>query len=217
MGMDSQPDSGIVNRFVSGIKEKTVKFAESKLQKSIQEVPEEAILGFVASAVRLGAQRLEVRIQGTDLVLAHDARKISEAVAGQLHRGVEGLPELSKAFRLHLGHEEGAIQLDFLTENGMFCGTYKGFAAPKIEQADLNDMVLGKITTRIILKGSGNYRRVNQAMGNELPEVSLIRKRCFLTPLDIVISGRPLERYTKLPESLVTGTNFEREHHQHLK
>ena len=104
MGMDSQPDSGIVNRFVSGIKEKTVKFAESKLQKSIQEVPEEAILGFVASAVRLGAQRLEVRIQGTDLVLAHDARKISEAVAGQLHRGVEGLPELSKAFRLHLGH-----------------------------------------------------------------------------------------------------------------
>lgn len=216
MGMDSQPDSGIVNRFVSGIKEKTVKFAESKLQKSIQEVPEEAILGFVASAVRLGAQRLEVRIQGTDLVLAHDARKISEAVAGQLHRGVEGLPELSKAFRLHLGHEEGAIQLDFLTENGMFCGTYKGFAAPKIEQADLNDMVLGKITTRIILKGSGNYRRVNQAMGNELPEVSLIRKRCFLTPLDIVISGRPLERYTKLPESLVTGTNFEREHHQTL-
>ena len=216
MGMDSQPDSGIVNRFVSGIKEKTVKFAESKLQKSIQEVPEEAILGFVASAVRLGAQRLEVRIQGTDLVLAHDARKISEAVAGQLHRGVEGLPELSKAFRLHLGHEEGAIQLGFLTENGMFCGTYKGFAAPKIEQADLNDMVLGKITTRIILKGSGNYRRVNQAMGNELPEVSLIRKRCFLTPLDIVISGRPLERYTKLPESLVTGTNFEREHHQTL-
>ena len=129
---------------------------------------------------------------------------------------MEGLPELSKAFRLHLGHEEGAIQLDFLTENGMFCGTYKGFAAPKIEQADLNDMVLGKITTRIILKGSGNYRRVNQAMGNELPEVSLIRKRCFLTPLDIVISGRPLERYTKLPESLVTGTNFEREHHQTL-
>ena len=216
MSMDSQPDSGIVNRFVSGIKEKTVKFAESKLQKTIQEVPEEAILGFVASAVRLGAQRLEVRIQGTDLVLAHDARKISEAVAAQLHRGVEGLPELSKAFRLHLGHDEGAIQLDFLTENGMFCGTYKGFAAPKIDQADLNDMVLGKMTTRIILKGSGNYRRVNQAMGNELPEVSLIRKRCFLTPLDIVISGRPLERYTKLPESLVTGTNFEREHHQTL-
>jgi tetratricopeptide (TPR) repeat protein len=53
-------------------------------------------------------------------------------------------------------------------------------------------------------------------MGNELPEVSLIRKRCFLTPLDIVISGRPLERYTKLPESLVTGTNFEREYHQTL-
>ncbi len=216
MSMDSQPDSGIVNRFVSGIKEKTVKFAESKLQKTIQEVPEEAILGFVASAVRLGAQRLEVRIQGTDLVLAHDARKISEAVAGQLHRGVEGLPELSKAFRLHLGHEEGAIQLEFLTENGMLCANYKGFAAPKIEQADLNDMVLGKITTRIILKGSGNYRRVNQAMGNELPEVSLIRKRCFLTPLDIVISGRPLERYTKLPESLVTGTNFETQHHQTL-
>jgi tetratricopeptide (TPR) repeat protein len=214
--MDSQPKGGIVNRFVSGIKDKTVKYAESKLQKTIQEVPEEAILGFVASAVRLGAQRLEVRIQANDLVLTHDAKKISESVASQLHRGIEGLPELSKAFRFHLGHDEGQIQLDFLTENGMFSANYKGFVAPQIDQADLNDMKLAKMTTRIILKGSGNYRRVNQAMGNELPEVALIRKRCFLTPVDIVVSGRAIERYTLLPESLVTGTSFEREHHQTL-
>ncbi|MFA5506958.1 MAG: tetratricopeptide repeat protein, partial [Vulcanimicrobiota bacterium] len=166
--------------------------------------------------VRLGAHRLEVRIQGVDLVLTHDAKKLTEAVAAQLHRGVEGLSEISNAFRVHLGHDEGAIQLDFLTENGMFSAHYKGFAAPKIEQADLSDLNLAKMTTRIILKGSGNYRRVNQAMGNELPEVALIRKRCFLTPLDIIISGRPIERYTRLPESLVTGTNFERQHHQTL-
>jgi tetratricopeptide (TPR) repeat protein len=214
--MDSQPKGGIVNRFVSGIKEKTVKYAESKLQQTIQEVPEEAILGFVASAVRLGAQRLEVRIQASDLILTHDAKKVSEAVASQLHRGVEGLPELSKAFRLHLGHEEGQIQLDFITESGMFSAGYKGFAAPTIEQADLNDMKLARMTTRFILKGSGNYRRVNQAMGNELPEVALIRKRCFLSPVDIVVSGRAIERYTLLPESLITGTSFEREHHQTL-
>lgn len=214
--MDSQPKGGIVNRFVTGIKDKTVKFAESKLQQTIQEVPEEAILGFVASAVRLGAQRLDVRIQANDLILTHDAKRMTEHVAAQLHRGVEGLPEISKAFRLHLGHEEGEIRLDFLTENGMFSANYKGFAAPKIEQADLNDMKLAQMTTRVVLKGSGNYRRVNQAMGNELPEVALIRKRCFLTPLDIIISGRAIDRYTLLPESLVTGTSFEREHHQTL-
>lgn len=214
--MDSEPKAGIVNRFVSGIKEKTVKFAESKLQQTIQEVPEEAILGFIASAVRLGAQRLEVRIQANDLVLTHDGKKLSEAVAAQLHRGVEGLPEISKAFRLHLGHEEGQIQLDFLTENGMFSALYKGFSAPLVQQADLSDLQLAKMTTRVVLKGSGNYRRMNQAMGNELPEVAMIRRRCFLTPLDIIVSGRAIERYTRLPESLVTGNGFDREHHQTL-
>ena len=194
-----------------------MKFDESKLQQTIQEVPEEAILGFVASAVRLGAQRLDVRIQANDLILTHDAKRMTEHVAAQLHRGVEGLPEISKAFRLHLGHEEGEIRLDFLTENGMFSANYKGFAAPKIEQADLNDMKLAQMTTRVVLKGSGNYRRVNQAMGNELPEVALIRKRCFLTPLDIIISGRAIDRYTLLPESEMgaTCTDYKQKHRFH--
>ena len=89
----SQPNQSIVNRFVSGFKEKTVKLAESKLAGVFtEEVPDEAILGFVASAVVLGAQRLEVRVQANDLILTHDGRKLTEAEATNLHRGVQSSP-----------------------------------------------------------------------------------------------------------------------------
>lgn len=216
--MDSpQSKPSLVDRLVSGIKEKTVQLAESQLQKNFQEeVPEEAVLGFIASAVFLGAQRFDVRVQGNDLVLAHDGKRMTESEASMLHRGVQSLPELSKAFRLHLGKDEGRIELQFLTETNMLVAQFKGFAVPSIAPADLADLKLANLTTRIVLKGSGNYRRVNQAMGNELPEISLIRKRCFLAPLDIIVSGRPIDRYTRLPESLVTGTNFGQDHHATL-
>jgi tetratricopeptide (TPR) repeat protein len=207
----------IVNRLVSGFKEKTAQLAESKLQKTFQdEVPVESILGFVASAVRLGAQRLDVRIQANDLILTHDGAPLNDAQASQLHRGIQSLPELSKGFRLHLGKDEGQIELHMITEIGMSVAKYKGFATPIVGQADLSDLKLSKMTTRVILKGSGNYRRVNQAMGNELPEVSLIRKRCFLAPIDIVVAGRSIDRYTRLPESLITGSGIQREYHQTL-
>lgn len=216
--MDSPQSNSIVNRLVSGLKEKTVKLAESKLQGTFQteEVPEESILGFVASAVRLGAQRLEVRIQGNDLVLSNDGKKLTESEASQLNRGVQSLPELSKAFRFHLGKDEGQIELHIITDIGMSVVRYKGFATPVLSQADLSDLQLANMTTRIVLKGTGNYRRVNQAMGNELPEVALVRKRCFLAPLDIIVAGRSIDRYTRLPESLVTASNFDNEEHRTL-
>lgn len=213
------PKSNIVNRLVAGLKDKTVKLAESKLNASFlstEEVPEESILGFVASAVLAGAQRLEIRIQGNDLILTHDGKRISESEASQLNRGVQSLPELSKGFRLHLGKDEGQIELHLITETSMLAAKYKGFATPVVGQADLSDLQLAKMTTRVILRGTGNYRRVNQAMGNELPEVNLIRKRCFLAPIDIIISGKSIDRYGNLPESLVTGNNFETQHHQTL-
>lgn len=216
--MDSpQSKPSLVDRLVSGIKEKTVQIAETTLQKNFMtEVPEEAVLGFVASAVRLGAQRLDIRVQGNDLILAHDGKKMSEPEAGMLHRGVQTLPELSKAFRLHLGTDEGRIELQFLTETAMVEAKYKGFAVPTLGTCDLTDLKLANLTTRITLKGTGNYRRVNQAMGNELPEINLIRRRCFLAPLDIIVSGRSIERYTKLPDSLLTAVNFGQDHHQGL-
>lgn len=216
--MDSSHSKpSLVDRLVSGIKEKTVQLAESTLQKNFQaEVPEEAVLGFVASSVRLGAQRLEIRVQGNDLILAHDGRKLTDAEVSRLHQGTSSLPELSKAFHLHLATEGGRIEIHFLTETAMMCAKFPGAAAPTLEPADLNDLKLAKLTTRIILKGTGNYRRVNQAMGNELPEINLIRNRCFLAPLDIIISGRAIERYTRLPESLFTGSNFGPDHHHSL-
>lgn len=212
----SKPIPGLVNRLVAGIKEKTVKLAESKLQVSVEEVSEESILGFIGSAVRLGAQRLEVRVQGNDLILTHDGKKLTESEVAQLHRGVPSLPELSTGFRLHLGKDEGQIELHYLTDSSMSCAKFQGFNTPIVGAADLNDLNLANMTTRIILKGSGNYRRVNQAMGNELPEIALIRKRCFLAPLDLVIAGRSLDRYGQLPSSLITATQFETEHHLSL-
>ena len=211
----SQPNQSIVNRFVSGFKEKTVKLAESKLAGVFtEEVPDEAILSFVASAVVLGAQRLEVRVQANDLILTHDGRKLTEMEATNLHRGVQSLPELSKGARLHLGKDNNSqIEIHFLTETDMYAVRYKGLATPTSGQVDLGDLALAKMTNRVILKGSGNYRRVNQAMGNELPEINLIRKRCFLAPIDINISGRTVDRYGYLPESIMTGTNFDTEHH----
>jgi len=115
-----------------------------------------------------------------------------------------------------LGKDEGQIELHSLTETSMSLTKYKGFASPTSKPVDLGDLRLANMTTRIVLKGTGNYRRVNQAMGNELPEIALIRKRCFLAPLEIVLSGRPIERYTSLPESLITGNNFQAEHHHTL-
>ena len=119
--MDSQKPKSIVNRLVSGLKEKTVKLAESKLQGTFQlaEVPEESILGFVESAVHLGAQRLEVRIQGNDLFISHVCKKLTETEISQLNRGTQDLPFLSKAFRVHLGKDDGQTELHILTDIGM--------------------------------------------------------------------------------------------------
>jgi len=215
--MDSpQSKDSIVGRLVSGFKERTVQLAQSKLGGTVEGLPEEAVLGLVASAVRLGATRLEVRTQGNDLVITHNAKQLSENEVKQLHRGVQSLPELSKAFRLLCGEEKSSLELQFLTETDMLSASFSGFSAPTLAQVDLNDLKLGEMTTRFLLKGKGNYRRVNQAMGNELPEVNLIRKRCFLAPLDLVVAGRNLDRYSRLPESLITGSNFENEHHPAL-
>lgn len=213
-----RPSSDIVNRLVAGIKEKTVRLAESKLGKSVSESPEEAILGFVGSAIVSGAQRLLVRVQANDLVLTHDGRALTMAEVCMLHRGASDRQHLSRAFRLHLGNkkEEGKITLHYISPTGMHEALFVGMAEPKIGEADLGDLKLAKMTTRIILKGAGNYRRVNQAMGNELPEVNLIRRRCFLAPIDLQIAGRPLDRFNHLPESMVTGVNFQTETHRAL-
>lgn len=209
--MDTPDETaGLMNRLVSGIKDKTVKLAEGQLRKvmQIQETPEEAILGFIASAVSASAQRLEVRVEGNDLVLTHDGKMLHPNEAMGLRRGSAIHPDLSAALRLHLASPEGKAELQFLSPLGMHRAVFQGSGDPTVADADLSDLKLAKMTTRIYLRGTGNYRRVNQAMGNELPEVSLIRRRCFLAPLDLQIAGRALTRYAHLPASLVTGSNF---------
>lgn len=202
--------AGLVNRLVSGLKDKTVKMAEDRLRKvmQIQETPEEAILGFVASAVTSSAQRLEVRVEGSDLVLTHDGKMMHPTEVASLRRGSAIHSDLSAALRLHMASAEGKAELQFLSPLGMHRALFHGNAEPNPTDADLSDLKLAKMTTRIYLRGTGNYRRVNQAMGNELPEVSLIRRRCFLAPLDLQIAGKALARYAHLPGSLVTGSNF---------
>lgn len=199
-----------MSRLVSGIKEKTVKLAEDKIRKAIQvqESPEEAILGFVASAVTAGAQRLEVRVENNDLVLTHDGKMLHPTDIAGLKRGGGLHSDLAQALRLHMASPEGKAELHFLSPLGMHRASFHGQAEPVMVDADLGELKLAKMTTRIYLKGTGNYRRVNQAMGNELPEVALIRRRCFLAPLDLQISGKALTRYAHLPASLVTATNF---------
>lgn len=202
-----------MNRLVSGIKEKTVKLAEDRIRKAIQvqESPEEAILGFVASAVSAGAQRLEVRVESNDLVLTHDGKMLHPTEVTGLRRGSTSHSDLSQALRLHLATPDGKVELQFLSPLGMHRSVFHGQSEPAVSDADLNDMKLAKMTTRICLRGTGNYRRVNQAMGNELPEVALIRRRAFLAPLDLQITGKALTRYAHLPASLITGTNFHNE------
>jgi tetratricopeptide (TPR) repeat protein len=209
MDTPEQP-SGLMSRLVSGIKDKTVKMAEDRIRKAmqIQESPEESILGFVASAVASGAQRLDVRVESNDLVLTHDGKMLHPNEVAALRRGSATHPDLSHALRLHLASPEGKVELQFLSPLGMHKALFHGAAEPAVSDSDLSDMKLAKMTTRLYLRGTGNYRRVNQAMGNELPEVALIRRRCFLAPLDLQIAARALLRYAHLPVSLATGTNF---------
>lgn len=199
-----------MNRLVSGIKDKTVKLAEDQLRKvmQIQETPEEAILGFVASAVTSAAQRLEVRVETNDLVLTHDGKMLHPTDVAGLRRGSATHADLSHALRLHTATPDGKAELQFISPLGMHRAVFSGNAEPTVGDADLSDLKLAKMTTRIFLRGTGNYRRVNQALGNELPEVALIRRRCFLAPLDLQIANRALTRYAHLPASLVTGSNF---------
>lgn len=201
-----------MTRLVNELKDKTVQMAEEKIRKAvgIPDSPEEAVLGFVASAVAAGAARLEVRVESNDLILTHDGKMLASGEASNLLKGgVQS--ELSRAMRLQLTNPENRVELHFLSPLGMHKVSYHSKGESAVAEADLGDLKLAKMTTKIVLKGTGNYRRVNQAMGNELPEVSLIRKRCFLAPLDIQISGRTLVRYGHLPESLVTGGNFHRD------
>lgn len=200
-----------MDRLVSGIKEKTVKMAEERIRKviQVQESPEEAILGFVASAVSSGAQRLEVRVESNDLVLTHDGKMLHPTDVAALRRSSASHPDLSQALRLHMASPEGKAELQFISPLGMHKAVFHSQAEPVVADADLSDMKLAKMTTRIYLRGTGNYRRVNQAMGNELPEVAIIRRRAFLAPLDLQVTGKSITRYSHLPASLVTGTNFQ--------
>jgi hypothetical protein len=209
--MDSlDPQPGLIDRLVSGLKDKTVKMAEDRIRKvmQVQETPEEAILGFVASAVAAGAQRLEVRVESNDLVLTHDGKMLHPTEVANLKRASQQHPDLCHALRLHMASPEGKVELQFLSPLGMHKALFTANAEPIVSDADLSDMKLAKMTTRLYLRGTGNYRRVNQAMGNELPEVALIRRRCFLAPLDLQLSGKALARYSHLPLSLVTGQNL---------
>lgn len=210
--MDSTEQPGLMNRLVSGLKDKTVQIAEEKLRKvvGIPDSPEEAVLGFVASAVAAGAARLEVRVDTNDLILTHDGKMLHPTEVASMARG-GSQHDLSRALRLQLANPENRVELQFISPLGMHKISYHAKGASSLGTAELGDLNLAKMTTRIILKGTGNYRRVNQAMGNELPEVTLIRKRCFLAPLDLQILGRPLTRYAHLPASLVTGSNFHRD------
>ena len=207
--MDSTEQPGIMSRLVSGLRDKTAQMAEEKLRKvvGVSDSPEEAILGLVASAVSAGAGRLEIRVESNDLILTHDGKMLHPTEVGGLARQSQNR-DLAQALRLQLGNPENKVELEFISPLGMHKIAYHAKGESAVGQGDLRDLSLAKMTTRIILKGTGNYRRVNQAMGNELPEISLIRRRCFLAPLDIQISGRPLTRYDHLPASLVTGSNF---------
>lgn len=208
---NAEQTGGIMGRLVSEFKDRTIKLAEDQLRKVLpttQETPEEAVLGFVASAVAAGAQRLEVRVESNDLLLTHDGKMLHPTEVSGLRRGSATHRELSQALRLHLASPEGKIEVQFLSPIGMHKAAFSGSGEPALSAADLGDLKLARMTTRIILRGTGNYRRVNQAMGNELPEFGLIRRRCFMAPLDLQLSGRSLTRYTGLPVSLVTGSNF---------
>ncbi len=217
MDNGEQP-GGLMNRLVSGIKDKTVRIAEDQLRKVIpvQESPEEAVLGLVASAVAAGAQRLEVRVESNDLILTHDGKMLHPTEATALGRGSGTHRELSQAVRMHLASPEAKLEIHFLSALGMHKAAFNGPKDPTLSDADLSDLKLARMTTQIVLHGTGNYRRVNQAMGNELPEFGLLRRRCFLAPLDLQLSGRPITRYSGLPLSLVTGSNFHREAGQAL-
>ena len=200
--------AGLVNKLVSGIKEKTAQLAESKFGQSVEMNPSESILSIVASAVRAGATRLEVRVQANDLVLSHDGRMLQAQELSQLGRPNSNYPELAKGLKLHFLNGGSSVTLQFLSDVGMHQAAFTKNAIASVTDADLSDMKLARLTTRLILKGSGNLRRVNQAMGGELPEVTMLRKRCFLAPLSIEVSGRPLDRNSQLPDSLVYSENF---------
>lgn len=207
-----EQNSGLVNRLMSGIKDKTVRMAEEQLRKVIpsREAPEEAVLGFVASAVAAQAQRLEVRVDSNDLVLSHDGKMLHPNEATTLCRS-SAMPELSQALQLHLATAEGRVEISFISPLGMHKAAFHGHSDPTLSDTDLSELKLARLTTQITLRGTGNHRRINQALGNELPEIGLIRRRCFLAPLELQISGRSLNRFAHLPASLVTGSNFHKE------
>lgn len=200
--------AGLVNKLVSGIKDKTAQLAEAKFGQSVEMNPSEAILCLVASAVRSGASRLEVRVQANDLVLSHDGRMLQVQEISQLGRANSACAELAEGLKLHFLNGGTSLHIDFLSDVGMHQASFSQNSLPSVSDADLSDLKLAKLTTRLVLKGSGNLRRVNQAMGGELPEVTILRKRCFLAPLAIEVSGRPLDRNSQLPDSLVYSENF---------
>lgn len=205
----STPQS-FLGRLASSLKDKTIKIAESHLIKTLQSenTPDEAILGLVSSAVAAGAQRLEVRVENNDLVLTHDGRLLNINEVERLPSPVGSIAELSQALLLHLSSEGAKVILQFISPLGMHSANLIGTKSPNLSDADLNDLKLAKMTTRLYLCGTGNYRRINQAMGNELPEVLLIRRRAFLAPLEITISGKVLPTANSLPPSFLTTTSF---------
>ncbi len=213
--LNSRP--GILDQLVAGIKEKTIRLAENKLLGPTVESSEEATLSFVASAVQAGAQRLEIRTQGNDLILTHNGRPIRTEQLANLSQASAQLPQLHRGLRLHLEATGAKITVEFLDDSGVGqkiqfqSGTNTG-----VQSTSLNDMQLAKMTTRIVLEGTGNLRRINQAVGSELPEVRLIRRRCFLAPLEITLLGRPLARFSAIPESLVSGVEFHQGNHASL-
>ena len=206
--------NAFVNRLVSGIKEKTVRIAEQRLGQAlnVQETPQEAVLAFISSSVTSGAARLDVRVETNDLVLTHDGKMLHPTDIDSMLQGrANSLSDLARGLQLHLAEKGAKLELSFVSAQGMHQASLQHSTLPKIADADLNELKLSGMTTRVRLVGSGNYRRVNQALGNELPEIALIRRRCLFAPLEIVINGKALDRHAHLPLSLLTGEKFHRD------
>ncbi len=211
--------NAFVNRLVSGIKEKTVRIAEQRLGQAlnVQESPEEAVLAFISASVTSGAARLDVRVENNDLVLTHDGKMLHPAEVDNLVQGKTSPHcNLARGLRLHLAEKGSKLEVSFVSALGMHHALLQHSSAPKIGEADLSELKLSGMTTRIRLVGNGNYRRVSQALGNELPEIALMRRRCLFVPIDIIINGKALDRYDHIPTSLLTGVKFHRDPNQAL-
>lgn len=208
---DPKDELAFLSEAFGKVGEVGAKLARVGLQKINLGDPTEYVLKFVSSAVLGGASFLDIRTDADDFVLEYDGSPLSQ---GQLQGLSAGLVRKDTPANVHrmaaalvaaLQAEVATVVVQSWTPSGGFELTVEA-NGHKLKALDRPPFRNERARLGVHLKEQGRLRKVTKLVtkySGQLPEASVIERRCAFAPTVITLNGGPVDRTVDLGDCLV--------------